>query len=668
MEAFIIRPFGTKNEIDFDKVEQELIRPALLKVGIIASTTGNILEAGNIRQDMFQLLLTADVVIADISIHNANVFYELGIRHALREKLTFLIRTKKDEVPFDLKTDRYLSYEYPNVSKQIEKLYQSISTSLNSEHQDSPVYLMLPKLKSQNPETFLSVPQDFGEEVEIAKTSGDLGKLAVLAEEAADFPWATPGLRLIGEVEFSLNAFEHARETWEKVRETKGTDKEADDRLATIYQRLARKEIDKNPTLGIELFAKSNLAIERLLECSAEFSSEVLAEIYSLRGRNAKIEWENSWKDEKNKSSKALTSSFLVTSYKHYAFGFREYLNHYYSGINALGLLTVIISLAKKYSATWEFLFNDQEEANQQLRTYEKEHNRLLTVVEYSLKAIHQKNIESGVRDIWLEFTKADFACLTEKQPERVKILYERACEGATRMAKISAQKQLQLYQSIGILDENVKAALSAFETSLEESETQPTHYILFTGHMIDEPERKKKRFPPEIEEQVKNAIKIEVEKEKSRLKDIPVCGIAGGACGGDILFHEICQELKIPSELLLALPYEKFVKESVNFAGQSWTHRFEDLYKKLHVRILSDEIKLPKWLRNKENSYTVWERNNLWLLHSALVNGGSSMNLIALWNEEKGDNTGGTEHMVNQAIAKGAKVKIINPTELINK
>ena len=35
--------------------------------------------------DMFQLLLTADLVVADISIHNANVFYELGMRHALRE-------------------------------------------------------------------------------------------------------------------------------------------------------------------------------------------------------------------------------------------------------------------------------------------------------------------------------------------------------------------------------------------------------------------------------------------------------------------------------------------------------------------------------------------------------------------------------------------------------
>lgn len=666
MEAFIIRPFGTKNEIDFDKVEQELIRPALLKIGINTSTTGNILEAGNIRQDMFQLLLTADVVIADISIHNANVFYELGIRHALREKLTFLIRTKKDEVPFDLKTDRYLPYDYPNVSKQIEILSKSISASLNSEHQDSPVYLMLPKLTSQNPETFLSVPQDFGEEVEIAKNSEDLGKLAVLAQEAADLPWATPGLRLIGEVEFKLNAFEHAQETWERVKETKGTDKEADDRLATIYQRLAQKEIGENPKLGSELFTKSNLAIERLLECSADISSEELAEIHSLRGRNAKIEWMNSWKSDKNKSIKALTSSFLTTSYKHYAFGFNENLNHYYSGINALSLLTVIISLAKKHSIQWELLYNNEEEAKQQLRNYEKEHTKLLTVVEYSLKAVDKKNSDSGKIDVWLELSKADFSFLTESQPERVKILYERACEKATKMEKISAQRQLHLYHSLRILEENVNAASSVFETPEEESVIKPTHYILFTGHMIDEPGRKKKRFPAEIEDKVRTVIKRDVEKEKSRLKDTPICGIAGGACGGDIIFHEICQELNIPSKFLLALPRDKFVKESVNFAGQSWIYRFDNLLEKLPVQILSDNKKLPKWLRFKNSSYTIWERNNLWLLNSALANGGHNMTLIALWNEEKGDATGGTAHMVNQAVAKGATIKIINPNQFI--
>jgi hypothetical protein len=91
MHAFIIRPFGTQKDIDFDGVERQLISPALERLDITGRTTIEILKQANIHIDMFQRLLTADLVIADLSIHNANVFYELGIRHALRDKRTLLL-------------------------------------------------------------------------------------------------------------------------------------------------------------------------------------------------------------------------------------------------------------------------------------------------------------------------------------------------------------------------------------------------------------------------------------------------------------------------------------------------------------------------------------------------------------------------------------------------
>src|SRR5215212_11461355 len=99
MRAFIVRPFGTENGINFDEVEAKLIDPVLTRLGVTGRTTGEIISQGNIREDMFQLLLTADLVVADLSIHNANVFYELGVRHALREKRTFMIRSEGDAYP-----------------------------------------------------------------------------------------------------------------------------------------------------------------------------------------------------------------------------------------------------------------------------------------------------------------------------------------------------------------------------------------------------------------------------------------------------------------------------------------------------------------------------------------------------------------------------------------
>src|SRR5580765_3647634 len=117
--AFIVRPFGRKDvvlgggqdSIDFDQVEEALIAPALKAADIEGGTTSEIVEQGNIREDMFRLLVTSDIVIADVSIHNANVFYELGIRHGLRQNTTFLLRANVDKYPFDLSTDRYLVYD-----------------------------------------------------------------------------------------------------------------------------------------------------------------------------------------------------------------------------------------------------------------------------------------------------------------------------------------------------------------------------------------------------------------------------------------------------------------------------------------------------------------------------------------------------------------------------
>src|SRR6266508_3028938 len=130
LNVLIVRPFGVKSGIDFDQVEKELIRPAMEQAGLTGGTTGEFIQQGNIRTDMFEQLLIADLIIADISIHNANVFYDLGILHAFRDTRTFLLKSKGDkskeneskesDVPFDLKTDRYLSYDGNNPAASVE--------------------------------------------------------------------------------------------------------------------------------------------------------------------------------------------------------------------------------------------------------------------------------------------------------------------------------------------------------------------------------------------------------------------------------------------------------------------------------------------------------------------------------------------------------------------
>ena len=153
MHAFIVRPFGTKQGINFERVEQELLAPALKELNFSGKTTQVFTEQGNIRTDMFEQLLIADLVIADVSIHNTNAFYELGIRHAFRDRHTFLIKSEGDEIPFDLKTDRYFHYNAQNPADALKALIKALRKTFDSTQQDSPVFQLLPTLTATDPES-----------------------------------------------------------------------------------------------------------------------------------------------------------------------------------------------------------------------------------------------------------------------------------------------------------------------------------------------------------------------------------------------------------------------------------------------------------------------------------------------------------------------------------
>jgi hypothetical protein len=64
--------------------------------------------------------------------------------------------------------------------------------------------------------------------------------------------------------------------------------------------------------------------------------------------------------------------------------------------------------------------------------------------------------------------------------------------------------------------------------------------------------------------------------------------------------------------------------------------------------------------LRGRGN-YGVWQRNNQWLLQSALAYRSRDVRLIALWNGEEGDGPGGTKDMIANARSEGAAVSVLN-------
>src|SRR5215470_2715968 len=252
--AFIIRPFGKKKdragrEIDFDHVQAVLIDPALQAVGLGGGTTGEIIEAGNLREAMFGLILEADIVVCDMTIHNANVFYELGIRHALRKKRSVLIRggPVADEVPFDNLTDRYLSYDVDNPGKVLQALTDTLIATLASERTDSPIFKMLPTLPEVDPDKVAILPKDLSDEVDRAKAAKAPGWLRLLSQEVETRRFQWPALKVIGRAQWDMGDANGARRTYQKLIDRDADDMESNNALANLYERQYRQE--KRPEL-----------------------------------------------------------------------------------------------------------------------------------------------------------------------------------------------------------------------------------------------------------------------------------------------------------------------------------------------------------------------------------------------------------------------------------
>src|ERR1700682_1061931 len=103
--VFVAMPFGVKEGIDFNRVYNDLIKSSLEAAGFEVFRADEEQRAGNIRIDMFQELLLADLVVVDLSIDNPNVWYELGVRHALRARGVIPIACRQGPMPFDVYTD-----------------------------------------------------------------------------------------------------------------------------------------------------------------------------------------------------------------------------------------------------------------------------------------------------------------------------------------------------------------------------------------------------------------------------------------------------------------------------------------------------------------------------------------------------------------------------------
>lgn len=155
-KCFVIMPFGKKKdidgyEVDFDYVYHELIYKAVKELGVDCERCDEIIDTGAIHKKMFRGIFDADMSVVDITSLNPNVFYELGVRHALHKYGTLVIRRSSNlPIPFNINGLNILGYDIDNADKlesNRKKIRDHIQKSLDTQGNDSIIYDALDDLK-----------------------------------------------------------------------------------------------------------------------------------------------------------------------------------------------------------------------------------------------------------------------------------------------------------------------------------------------------------------------------------------------------------------------------------------------------------------------------------------------------------------------------------------
>jgi O-acetyl-ADP-ribose deacetylase (regulator of RNase III) len=154
-------PYGEKPEpdgsrINFDIIYEFIIKSAISEmkdnygVQIDCARSDKIEESGSIHAEMFERIATDEVAIVDITTLNPNVFYELGIRHALRKGVTVLLKKVGSSIPFNIQGMRTIEYDYADVDsykRTREQIQKFIANGIMKDQVDSPVLATLQNVR-----------------------------------------------------------------------------------------------------------------------------------------------------------------------------------------------------------------------------------------------------------------------------------------------------------------------------------------------------------------------------------------------------------------------------------------------------------------------------------------------------------------------------------------
>jgi hypothetical protein len=329
-------PFGKKKdekgqEINFDLIYKDLIQPAIEEAGMEAVRADEEMVSGFIHKPMYERLLLCEYAIADLTTANANVFYELGVRHAARPHHTLSIFSENTTLPFDVRPLRSYPYKMDknqNLS-QLDVDKKAITKWLIEAKKrpttDSPLFQFFDELKPQ----YISHDKTdiFREKVEYSiQAKKELARLretknleGIKAFEK-DLSFDETEAGVIIDIYLSYRALD----AWDEMI--------ALEAKMPVY---LRKSLLVREQLGFALnrMGKSLEAERVLLEAIKEYGNS--SETLGLLGRVYKDRW-------KNETNEVLKESWLHKAIDTYVKGYETDIRDAYPGVNAITLMSAL--------------------------------------------------------------------------------------------------------------------------------------------------------------------------------------------------------------------------------------------------------------------------------------------------------------------------------------
>ncbi len=676
--CFIVMPFGKKkggdgSPYDFNAIYQQLIKPAVEMAGFESFRADEANTSGDILTDMFQELLLADMVLCDLSIDNANAFYELGIRHAFRKRGVVHIQAGRAYMPFDIFNVRTIPYhitpegvpdpEY--LEKDIAGIARITRDTWASDRDaiHSPIFNLLTGLTEPDQKAlrtplatgFWREYNEWKDRVTVAQRNKRIGDILLLTEEITNPLIKEEALEQAGKALANMGRNELALTQYRKGLE-----------INPHNLNFRRQE-----AFHLNRSGKVEEAIVKIEAILQDYPGD--SESTAYLGRIYKEMWADSWRWVKDDDQKRLRTAFdsyhwLIKAYNTYVRGFRDNLNNTYPGINALTLATILVHLADQ--------FDDKQDPDPDIENIRRNMPELHGALEFALE--HQ-TYNNDQADYWTLASLAELRVLTSDRIQKVVRAYRKALPASRRTIFYlqSSIQQLELLKMLKMRDEYVDAGMRVLREELSrlhkeeyndelEKNGKPHQHaqgnvFLFSGYMIDKDQQGEACFPAHLEEDVRTAINKILDRLGAGPEDLAI--VAGMSAGSELIFIESCAQRGMPVEVYLPVPEAAYIRDNVSPMGDAWVERF---YKSRNHPLV-EEFYQTERLGLPKAGDDLHERNDRWALYSSLLRGIDKTRLIAVFDDKSSSNQRRdarlARYMIDLMRDMGGQVEMINPS-----